>query len=133
MDTNLNDRLQLQIVADLDSFRKNSRSRLPGVLWGACGGQSTRLIVRLTTDPPNGTVQILPDLYYDVCSSQNINKNDYAQCNHWHPVSDGEEVVVVGAYVFKARWPDGRSMTSRKDFARVPDTTKQWIIRYQGN
>lgn len=76
---------------------------LPIVAIGECGDGDVPYI--FTTDPPNGSLWIIPEFDALICKRRGIDPWSKRRCFGWFE-ADGE-VYLSGRYLFTAQWPDG--------------------------
>jgi hypothetical protein len=79
-----------------------------------CG--DTYATVKVVIRPPGGRIRYWPALYYVFYQRQGLKASDTRECDQWNEASDGEEVVVGGAYWYQATWPKGPLGNWKKGF-----------------
>lgn len=115
------------LVMQVNAYRNAHGNRAASVAWETgCGG--TGRPIKVIMRPAGGTVRLVPELWYDVCTKQGINPKNFAECDHWDSASDGEELLVSGRYWYRATLKDGSVIENKKDFSNLPASSAEWII-----
>jgi hypothetical protein len=120
-------RLQKQLVAALNDFRRQSRQSLKEVVAeGGCG--AGEISVHVSLEPRNGRVFFIPLFFYQLCQMQQLDPDNPDRCDRWHEALDGQLAYLAGYYRYLARWPDGATRKGTIS-VKVNDADKTVVIR----
>jgi hypothetical protein len=111
------DRVMNELRLRLNAARRANPSLPEAVNGGGCG--AGEIEVKVTTQPPGGTVYFIPSFFHALCRAQNIDPEDRTRCNRWHEADDGKLAEVSGHYVYFARWPDGATRRGTISFDKL--------------
>jgi hypothetical protein len=116
------------LASKLNDYRKQKNTKIPKISVGGdeCGAGG--LTVKIITNPPGGSISIIPIFFYKLCRAQNLNADDPDSCDRWRDIHDGFNADVSGDYRYKARWQDGATREGTLPFSTM-DGQKTLLIR----
>ncbi|TAX63340.1 hypothetical protein ELI00_37490 [Rhizobium ruizarguesonis] len=104
---------EMDLYNSLVSYANSSDQKIlyPDEPRKSCGGDFIGY-VRVRSDPPNATIQLLSEFSFKLCKSQG--RNAYSDCLGWTEVNPNNGVP-AGLYRYFASWPDGTTTCNLQD------------------